>query len=387
MISDGEQKTPASKRAKTDGSIADGEQKMPASKKAKTGDSIADGEQKMPASKKVETGDSISAPSQGDLIDLPALKEKWSTGREERFPTKKIEFPPGEDQPILRGGDFVLNEMGCAASISFCFMYQGERYGLTVGHLANMGESVFCFAETNKQPKPLPKDSDEEPGEIHLMYELGPVVSKSIATDSLVFKITSAFVATAESYTLSLKSGLDRPLNLPDPAQDPPRPLAGDALVGFGAQRRGAHGFVRSPSETTNKLYSKIGNIGFVHSDGDDKTATDPGDCGTIFVGLDTVPFCFHHCADTEPPYISYGFPLAQVMASHTQLGGTSESNQQQEQQLAIGDCDLSGPQQRGLAKFKTEIAKTPTGYGQSNALAPPMNVRVVPAPRRQRTD
>lgn len=173
----------------------------------------------------------------------------------------------------------------------------------------------------------------------------------------------------AEFKTLSHKSGLFGQLNLPDPAQDPPRPVVGADLVGFGAQRRGAHGVVRCRSETESKKYSRIGNISFVHSDGNDKKPTDPGDCGTVFLGLDGIPLYFHHCMNMQPPFVSYGFPLAQVMASHTQLGGSSESHHQR--QLTSPDCVSPGLQQRGLAKFKTEIIKTPTGgHGQENALS-----------------
>ena len=327
-------------------------------------------DQKMPTRKKAKTENSTSASSL-NLIDVAAVKEKWSRGREDRFPIKKVELPSGSDHPVLSGGDFVLNEAGFAATISFCFEYRGQAYGLTVGHLAEIGESVFCFSDDTKPVHPLPEGFDEEPGETCFMFELGQVVSKSFATDSLVFTITNTFVGIAGFKTLSHKSGLRGQLNLPDPAQDPPPLVVGTDLVGFGAQRRGAHGVVRCPSETENKQHSRIGNISFVHSDGDDKKSTDPGDGGTIFLGLDGIPFYFHHCMSMQPPFISYGFPLSQVMASHTQLGGSSESSQQR--QLVSPDCVLRGLQERGLAKFNTEIIMPPSGgHGQENALSQP---------------
>jgi hypothetical protein len=86
----------------------------------------------------------------------------------------------------------------------------------------------------------------------------------------------------------------------------------------------------------------------------------------------------FHHCANRNTPKISFGFPLAEVMASHTQLGGVSEQRQEQERV----SLTLSTSQSAGLKKFKTTVV-TKDNRAEENDLAH-FKVRVVAAPKKR---
>lgn len=343
---------------------------------------MSDSVGKAPDAKKRKTnndGIAAASPAAGaSLIDLAAVEKKWSPNREQRYATKKIRS--ARDGP-LRGGDWLLNADGQAATLSFCFEFQREVYGLTVGHLCpkGIGQSIFCFSESTMLENPVPDgDSDiESPGEWYFMFEIGEVVSKSLTTDSLVFKLYHNVVDVADFKTLAELSGLERPLELPDPKKSPKRPAIGDRLVGFGAQRRGAYGIVNSPSETSNGDFSQIGNIGIQSPEGTDKKLTDPGDCGTVFVSLDGTPLYFYHCSNTNIPKTSLGFPLAEVMSRHTQLGGVSELQQEQERAPVF----LSTSQSAGLKQFKTVIVDKDKRE-EENALAQFSPVKVVPSPK-----
>lgn len=209
-------------------------------------------------------------------------------------------------------------------------------YGLSVGHLAELGESIYIFADDEELPHPLPDDDEDDPAEpeekSHFKYELGVVVSKSVRTDSLVFKISNQFVPVAPYQTLAEGSGVVGSLKLPDlnyPLALMP-PAKGETLVGFGAQRRGSYGKVSIRSVTTPGTNSPAGDIGIIHPTDGSKRLTDPGDCGTIFVGLDSTPYYFHHCrSQTVYPFTSYGVPIWDVMGAHRELGGRAEEEKE----------------------------------------------------------
>ena len=103
------------------------------------------------------------------------------------------------------------------------------------------------------------------------------------------------------------------------------------------ALRCGGIGKEDCPSEIHNGKYSRKGNIALVHPQDPDLMLTDDSDCGSIFVGLGGDVSYFHHCVRAIVPRLSYGFSLAQVMASHIQIGGEIEdNNDEHEQQLYL---------------------------------------------------
>lgn len=355
-----------------------------------------------PPAKKKKTD--VSSPDT-KIIDLEALKKKWSPLRALRGPqgALKNEAPvelasfaeeedtttaslAGEDTAIparegsLRGGDWILNKNGFGATISFFFMFNEEIHGLTVGHLVEkVGDPVFCFSDDTKLPNPLPNKTGELAdlsGESYFMYEIGTVVSLSPSTDSMVFQLNGT-VKVGPPLKLTPNSGVVDTLKLPDVRQTmPPPPLTkGTSLVGFGAQRRGAHGIVEIPSATINCDYSRKGNIGIVDPDSRRTKVTDGGDCGTIFVSLDGMARYFHHCGDNENcedntgPLLSYGYPVWEVMKSHKHLGGESqdilveeeEDKKTQAKELAgvASPRGVSGPK-KTLQHFHTKIVDAP---------------------------
>ena len=317
----------------------------------------------MPPKKNIKTTQASQQAAAARLphqIDPMAVQAQWSPNREQQIlsvPRQK-KVRSAREGP-LRGGDWVLNEAGGGATLSFVFQFEGSVFGLTVGHLADVGDSVFCFSDSAMLEDPLPEgEAPSDPSMSYYMFEIGSVVSKSTVTDSLVFEIAD-HIDIAPFRTTAPESGVTGPLVLPDPNYLPPRPMVGDTLVGFGAQRRGALVVVSSPTEAVDGRYSRVGNIRVVDPGDSTKTVTDIGDCGTIFVGLAGTAFYFHHCGNTRGPRYSYGFPLAQVMACHTQFGGESEETdedenetpeaQQQEQQVLPVDATLATNQSAGL--------------------------------------
>ncbi|CAB9531783.1 expressed unknown protein (Partial), partial [Seminavis robusta] len=202
------------------------------------------------------------------VLDAAALEEVWSPDRETRV-TAGLEKVNGAADTYLRGGDWVLNQDGGGCTLSFVIKSGDRLYGLTVGHLANVGDPIFVFAEADTEQNPLP--CGEEPGSAgysYPMFEVGTVVSKSLATDSLIFEIAtdeSSIVEIEEPLLLVPELMLEGHLVLPNPAVAPTRPAVGDTLVGFGVQRRGAIAKVSNPSEVRNGTFSRIGNIAIVH--------------------------------------------------------------------------------------------------------------------------
>jgi hypothetical protein len=103
---------------------------------------------------------------------------------------RRNEDPHSLQDGHLLGGDFVLNKDGEASTLSFCFEYGGENYGLTVGHRCEkVGDPVFAFYSSEPTP---PNDYDVD-GESYELCEIGAVVSLTKKTDSLVSSIHERF--------------------------------------------------------------------------------------------------------------------------------------------------------------------------------------------------
>lgn len=340
-----------------------------------------------PAKKQKTTNDASSSPK--PLIDIVAVEQQWTRNRSDRIVAREKKVRSAAAGPV-QGGDWILNEKGDAATLSFCFEYENQYYGLSVGHLADIGESIFCFAEDEMEDHPVREGAGGFRGKSYPMWEIGTVVSKSLATDSLVFEIDyNVSVEIAEPKTLAAASGLDSPIDLPDPTANTPRPEKKSLMIGFGAQRRGAVGKVAIPSLKTNGQYSRVGNIALIHRDDPNVQITDAGDCGTIFVGPDGNPCYFHHSANENAPKYSYGFPLAQVMSCHTELGGTGEQQQQEQtRQLSspaatgMENSELAG-EISGLKHFETHVVAAPLA-AQTNSLAN-FRVHAVDTPKKQK--
>lgn len=282
-----------------------------------------------PPQKKRKTSQNISSPSSISLIGVDALEKQWTLDLEARVNVQRKKIRSAAEG-LLRGGDWIVNEAGGTATpTSFYFVFEKRYYGLTVGHITEIGESIFCFAEADKVEYPISCGEDDGgAGGSYPMFEIGTVVLKSLTTDSLVFEIPNitAKIEVAPPKMLAAVSGIDRPIELSNPSDTPPRPKHGENLVSFGAQRRGAIGKVCCPAETTCGDFSRKGNISIVHTIDPNLSLTDIGDCGTIFAGVDGTPFYFHHCARTHAPKLSYQFSLSQVMACRTQLGAIVKS-------------------------------------------------------------
>jgi hypothetical protein len=83
----------------------------------------------------------------------------------------------------------------------------------------------------------------------------------------------------------------------------------------------------------------------------------------------------FHHCASEHFPKYSYGFPLAQVMSCHTELGGTGEQQQQQTRQLSPSATGMENSEQAGeisgLKHFETHIVAACRRYRNKTTALP----------------
>lgn len=301
-------------------------------------------------------------------VDLEWLKTLWSPGRDERSNKGDIKVRSAS-HGSLRGGDWVLNEKGQGATLSFCFLYNKKFYGLTVGHLAaSVGESVFRFSDSEKLPIPIPeggsddKKDDDDREEIYMMFKIGRVVSMSKSTDSLIFELNDD-VPLSPPKTVTLEPNSSIIIELPKGVNHnmpPPPPLKGTDLIGFGASRRGCHGVVDVPSMTVAHEVSSIGNIRISSPDGPNTRLTYPGDCGTIFSDLECNAIYFHHCGTEDAPWKSYGFPLWEVMSKHDHLGGTSENIEEQDEDNIESQtkelAEVASPGPRELAQFRTKI-------------------------------
>lgn len=268
--------------------------------------------------KRDEKGERIEGSDNKDIqAFLVGLWTQWTPNRHLRLVDQSKKVRSADDGPFM-GGDWVLNSSGGGATLSFCFEgANGEDlYGLTVGHLVastGIGAPLFRFAESH----PISVPDDEAKPDEYFMFEIGEVTSMSTETDSLVFKLdltkdqcSPMDIAMASDSILTIDSDL---LSLAD------RPCeCGKTILGFGAQRRGALGFVTETSAPSPGMFSFAGDIGIMQQEG--TSATDGGDCGAIFVSMDTgAPIYFHHVLShgSDGGMVSFGVPLMKILGAH----------------------------------------------------------------------
>ncbi|CAB9524891.1 expressed unknown protein [Seminavis robusta] len=175
----------------------------------------------------------------------------------------------------LCGGDFVLDTDGSACTISFLFEKDGKICGLTAGHLADVGDNLEIFAESQ---------ADEEDSS-----------SSCFATGGQ--RVDLLMVSPMHM------SGLSTILRLPEPDANPTPPQEGIEVVVCGAKRRGANGVVAIGSSVKGKM-SKKGDIG-ISSNADSGESVSYGstsltygvDCGALYlVTTSGTPIAMHHC-------------------------------------------------------------------------------------------
>lgn len=327
------------------------EEQPPATKKARRGED--DEEEGMT---KEEKNQEAKGERDSVAIDTTAVSKVWSPQRASRVAIKVRSLEDGN----LCGGDFVLDTDGNACTISFLFEKQRKVYGLTAGHLADVGDNLEIFAESQ---------ADEEGN--YPTIDIGQVVSKDVETDSLIFQIHHPHVLTRVDLLrvlVSPKSGL----NLPEPDANPTPPQEGTDVVVYGAKRRGAKGVVVIRSSDFKGKISKKGDIG-VSSKTDSgesvsygaTSLTDGGDCGALYlVATSGSPIAMHHClqnpqdeggenTDATKGYISFGIPLANILSKHALLGGHSEKEIQKQQLYSPPAAATT--QTRNMANFKTK--------------------------------
>jgi len=277
-------------------------------------------------------GEAITGPVTS-ILTLDELEAMWTRDRSGRATANDMKFRSiqgGEES--IRGGDFVLSAGGAATTLSFCFEHGGSKYGLTAGHLALIKAPVYAFFEDN----PTPTFEAGAAGNVAWVYKtikIGEVVSKSYSTDSLVFRIQDEI--KTDLLKLSPKAGLNGDLVLPDPELSPSLLTVGTVLVGYGAQRRGCIAQVSTPALANAGRYSLVGDIGIASRGNPREKLTDYGDSGTLFLDSQSgEPVYFHHVY-SPATMESMGVPFAKVLACHSQLGGTSENGDHEEEQSA----------------------------------------------------
>lgn len=306
--------------------------------------------------------------SEEELAHLCNVRDQWTPERSKRAINGEKQVRSAKDGPLM-GGDWILNDQGEGATLSFCFRNSEgtETYGLTVGHLANsVGKSVFRFTESD--PIPVPDGEGEE----YFMCDIGEVTSISKETDSLVFKIDDLEKddCSPMQIALSSQSHLTLDDNLLSLTKTPP---LGGTMVGFGAQRRGVHCHVVVPSLASSGTWSLSGDIGLESSSGSTDAATDGGDCGTIFFLLEGgAPVYFHHVLNCDPDgkKISFGVPLSKILSAHDEtrhLIPSCEDRQRAptaKKSKTFLDHQGNAHESSALRQFQTKIVDRRTGVG-----------------------
>jgi hypothetical protein len=147
------------------------------------------------------------------LIDINSLSQHWSPeerrvecSKEGKLKVRSIQG----GHVALRGGDYIANAFGEAATVSFCLYNNDKKYGLTVAHLfRRVGDVVYAFS--NDTPAANGK---------YQISQIGHVVSMDANTDSLVFEIRRW--VDIEDLCLAPECGLAGPLKIPDWDSVPP---------------------------------------------------------------------------------------------------------------------------------------------------------------------
>jgi hypothetical protein len=254
----------------------------------------------------------------GPKVDVASTESVFTPARKGRV-KKRIR---GLSDGPLRGGEFVANVDKNFCTLSFCFAKtesddSGKEvttwYGVTAGHLAEKGDSIYvCTGVLNAQGNPI-------------LCKAGQVVSKSAATDSLIFSIKKDDRIEVMDMLLAENSGLrNDAFNLPDEGGILEN---GVLLIGFGAQRRGAVGKVSTPCLAHKGTSALAGDIGITDRDGTSQL-TDDGDCGAIFICESGDGWYMHHVLRTygDGRNESFGVPLKSIFKAHSLLGGADEA-------------------------------------------------------------
>ena len=114
------------------------------------------------------------------LVDLVAATASWSPLRNQREKDGEMKIE-STDPMKLRGGQFISNNIGAVATLSFCFDVFGKWYGLTTAHLVKVvGEEVFAFT------------GEQTSDGVYCAKVIGNVFDISVKTDSMVFEVKQA---------------------------------------------------------------------------------------------------------------------------------------------------------------------------------------------------
>lgn len=328
------------------------------------------------ASTPAETTPQVQAITQ--TIDLTQLKQNWSpaayrytrANNQERIKANKASY-----SPKLRGGDWVVGING-GATLSFVFVYENEYYGLTVAHpfTTRDGNINDVVKTLFKQDNTLLGDefelSSSEPEMQN--FKIGHVVSVSQSTDSAVFKFDPD-IAVDTPLTVKIAPTLSRRITLPE--GDSVSLPKGTVLVGFGARQRGLVATVEVPCKTQSNmpLFPEVveGSI-CLKGQANERTSY-VGDCASIFMDVNCNGHYFHTRGTKDEPWRSFGLPLTAVMRKHTQLGGTSETEEENRQYL------LAHPDEED-----SDDGDNGTGQQSFNIPAAKFNLVDVPPPPRR---
>jgi hypothetical protein len=203
------------------------------------------------------------------------------------------------------------------------------------------------------------------------IYEIGKVVSLSQSTDSVVFEFHDD-IEVKPPLTVKVASGLTRVIQLPNAESEvlgPPPPPVGKTLVGLGARRRaGVHASVVIPSKNETHALANVRR-----------------ECNGAY---------FHHEGTNSEPWKFFGAPLWDVMRSHSQLGGTSETPEKNGQ---LSDDENDYQVQEGHEKESFDpLVPIPAAKFSVHVVPPPPrtlcrgdfkvpSVTIVPNPHRKK--
>lgn len=294
-------------------------------------------------------------PSCSKLINANAVAQTWSPDFT-RLNRREKKVSSLEDSN-LRGGNFVLDCDGNATTLSFVFEKEAKLYGLTAGHLADPGDPIFVFLTSSM----IPNDFDD--GESYEMMEVGEVVSKDVETDSLIFEISNPYmIGKVDPLKLLHGHGFaDNDLRLP--GQNANDPCEGTKVVLYGTMRRGEVGIVTVPSKQYAGYISKIGDIGIASVENGTRPLTSDGDCGTVYVTEDGLGLAMHHCLKGN---VSFGIPIANILAKHSLLGGQAQAAPERQQRMRSSLMYRERCERRNMTKFDTKI-KMPPPFGDAH--------------------
>lgn len=301
--------------------------------------------------------------------DLRNVDRQWTPARSKRAMHQTKNVRSADDGP-LTGGDWVLNEKGEGATLSFCFTNpEGtECYGLTIGHLCDsVGDSVFRFAHS----EPITVPNEELEKDEYFMFEIGSVTSISTNTDSLVLQMK---LQPDECQPMRIALSCQTHINIDkDLILLIKTPSIGSTVIGFGAQRRGAMCLVHDPSKSSSGTCSFQGDIGLRSSGPATEVTTDGGDCGTIFFLVENgTPLYFHHVLSrlSDDTKLSYGVPLLEVLNAHPETrhlvpaasSGYKECEPKKKKPKTPGNLSADVYEVSGLRQFQTKVVNRPTG-------------------------